>query len=694
MSTRDESESRTEPEPASDAHHGLLGLVPLETGPAAGIESRVMLERARARLLGRVEETPGRVGRYVVLQRIGAGAMGVVLRAYDPKLRREVALKIVRPRGGLSGTEAQTRLLREAQALAQLAHPHVVAVYDAEITQGGVCIAMEFVEGQTLRAWLRERSRAWPEVLGMLTSVVRGLAAAHATGLVHRDVKPDNCLVGTDGRLRVTDFGLARVTDGASSSLGDVPVAVDEDEPLTRDGTIMGTPPYMAPEQHEGSAADAATDQYAFGVLMWEALYGSRPFHGRTLQALTAAKRRGPPERPSKDVPRWLHEVVRRTLAVRPSDRWPSMPALLEAIVSGRARVRKQRAMLAVAGVGLAALGLAGWQQVDRHRTATACEELGASIHRDAWNDAMRSRLRAATRSETTYASMLSWIDPYVARWQELRTTLCLDEEIEGRFGSNVAAGARECLDERRDALAQLLEVLAEGEGIDSRRAVTAVVRLPPLDPCVDPAALTRRGRLPDAPQPLAEALELRRSLQRARGLAATERDAEALELAEALNGRAAAAGLSALELEISAFAGLMAGRAGRHEAAEATLRRVVVEAGALGMDEVAADAATALVSTVGQGLGRVGAALAHAETAALLVDRVEPEGRGPRHIRLLDVLARVHIEAGRDEEAERVHARAIEMAEAMLGPEHPLIADMLDVARASRSRDELGVPP
>src|SRR5215470_6274154 len=200
-----------------------------------------------------------RFGRYEVLRHAGAGGMGDVYAAYDPELERNVALKLLRP--GTAGARA-AELKREAQALARLAHANVVAVHDVGTSDGQVYVAMELVEGPTLRAWLAEKPRTAVEILAVFDAAGQGLSAAHGAGLVHRDFKPENVLLGADGRARVTDFGLA-VAAGAA-------------------GELAGSVPYMAPEQLQGEAVDARADQFAFAVALYEALYGERPFAGST----------------------------------------------------------------------------------------------------------------------------------------------------------------------------------------------------------------------------------------------------------------------------------------------------------------------------------------------------------------------------------------------------------------------------
>ncbi|MEZ4428782.1 MAG: serine/threonine-protein kinase [Nannocystaceae bacterium] len=213
---------------------------------------------------------PERIGRYVILARLGAGGMGVVVVAYDPKLDRKVAIKLLNNlRDG--DRESRLRMEREAQAMARLAHPNVVTVYEVGEFEGHLFVAMEFVKGKNLNAWLRERepSDDWRTTLDMFIQAGQGLAAAHQAGIVHRDFKPDNVFVGDDGRVRVGDFGLARREDEAAETpatrvwekIADTSALAHD---LTTTGMAMGTPAYMAPEQFLGQSIDARTDQFAF----------------------------------------------------------------------------------------------------------------------------------------------------------------------------------------------------------------------------------------------------------------------------------------------------------------------------------------------------------------------------------------------------------------------------------------------
>jgi hypothetical protein len=291
------------------------------------------------------------VGRYLVLGRLGAGGMGVVLSAYDPQLDRRVALKLLRAGLELATGEARARLVREAQAIAQLSHPNVVAVHDVGTAASGeVYVAMELVDGETLTRWLDAAARPWREVLDLFLQAGRGLAAAHAVGLLHRDFKPDNVLVGGDGRVRVTDFGLARSLLGApdgESAPRPLPAPGALHQSLTATGTVLGTPRYMAPEQLRGDEADARADQFSFCVALYEALYGRHPLRGDTAQHMIDAGER-PLEPPEGLVPSWLGKALVRGLDPAPARRFPSMSALLGEL----APIAPPRRRWAALGVG------------------------------------------------------------------------------------------------------------------------------------------------------------------------------------------------------------------------------------------------------------------------------------------------------------------------------------------------------
>lgn len=303
-----------------------------------------------------------RIGRFEVVGALGAGGGGVVFEARDPTLGRRVAIKLLHAERG--DADGAARLVREAQALARLSNPNVVTIYEAGTDGDQVFLAMEKVTGSDARAWRAAGDRSFAAICDVYRQAAVGLSAAHQAGLVHRDVKPDNILVGDDGRVRITDFGLVAaagqpgrgapaalddqaVSDDAATAPGPTPPRAAGGDPLaaplTRTGTLLGTPPYMAPEAHLRGASDAASDQWSLCVAWWEALTGARPFVGRTYRDLVAAITAGTISRGREAIPPALAAVLERGLAIDPADRWPSVAALIAAIdralADGRERV-------------------------------------------------------------------------------------------------------------------------------------------------------------------------------------------------------------------------------------------------------------------------------------------------------------------------------------------------------------------
>jgi hypothetical protein len=334
-------------------------------------------------------EAGEKVGRFEVVRRIGSGGMGVVFSAFDPGLGRKVALKLLRsPKdSGLPMSDAQGRLLREAQAMAQISHPNVIAVYDVGQYKSEVYIAMELVEGETLTRWLRRWQRPWHEILAKFMASGSALAEAHTGGLAHRDFKPDNVLVGTDERVRVMDFGLARslLFDGPSADSGAL-AGVSRSRmnmlghALTRTGAMMGTPRYMAPEQFTGKEMDAArSDQFSFCVALYEALYGQHPFEGDTAMGLARedATPRQPPDR--TEVPPWLHKALVRGLSFEAKNRFPRMQDLLHAITPPPPRPSRVRLAIASGVTGVALIyAISAWVQA-RDENTQLVTEVGAA---------------------------------------------------------------------------------------------------------------------------------------------------------------------------------------------------------------------------------------------------------------------------------------------------------------------------
>jgi len=321
------------------------------------------------------------VGRYEILSPIGAGGMGVVYAAHDPQLDRKVALKMLRPSGlpGVSPQQLRARILREGRAMALLSHPNVLAVHDVGEFQDQVFVAMELAEGGTVASWLRERPRSWRKVLDVFLAAGKGLAAAHAKGLVHRDFKPENILFGGDGRVLVTDFGVAQLTavPGSAPLTADTPETGSPTVSLCS-SALVGSPAYMAPEQMRGEQADVRADIFSFCVSLYEALYGERPFAGETVadlqRAVSESEVRHPPR--GTRVPAWIHRALLRGLRAEPGER----PQMMEALLASLSRPRRRWAPLFLAGMGLlAAAPVLVWYFVWPGRTQPAPDAQPAS---------------------------------------------------------------------------------------------------------------------------------------------------------------------------------------------------------------------------------------------------------------------------------------------------------------------------
>jgi tRNA A-37 threonylcarbamoyl transferase component Bud32/ABC-type branched-subunit amino acid transport system substrate-binding protein len=344
-------------------------------------------ENAEVAADARPELVPGAfVGRYEILALLGAGGMGRVYAARDSTLDRKVALKLLHP--GSTTIDLEARLLREAKAMARLSHPEVITIHDVGHHGQQLFIAMELVDGGTLRQWLAASPRTWREILAVYLRAGRGLARAHATGIIHRDFKPDNVLIGEDGRVRVTDFGLARTADASvtASELATAEASTS-DVALTQTGALVGTPAYMAPEQLLGSPADARSDLYGFCVALYEALCGARPFVGPTLRALQEAKLAGAvPWKGERRVPQRVLRALSVGLRPDPKDRYESMVALLGALERAARRPRWPFPVAAVLIAATAAAVVGARARYSAHRppvTATGCASNRACVEQN-----------------------------------------------------------------------------------------------------------------------------------------------------------------------------------------------------------------------------------------------------------------------------------------------------------------------
>ncbi|MCB9701348.1 MAG: serine/threonine protein kinase [Myxococcales bacterium] len=644
------------------------------------------------------------IGRYVILDRLGAGGMGVVYAAFDPELDRKVAIKLLHSSAAAESEGSRMRLLREAQALAKLSHPNVVTIHDVGTFGDHVWLAMEHVEGRTLGAWRRARARRWQEILAVVLDAGRGLAAAHAAGLIHRDVKPENIMVGVDGRVRMMDFGLARATGGddepprtlperALATSGDLAVLSLR---ITQAGSMMGTPAYMSPESLSGAEADARSDLFGFCATLWEALYGETPFAGRTLSELTTNVEGGKlrPIPRGSTVPGWVRRLCERGLAADPGQRPPSIDALLADFARGQGRSRRWRWIAVAGALALASGAGLGWRAIELEAKRARCEAAGAAID-EAWNDAARERLRrglldsGAPIAEDVNRRMHPWLDAWTASWRETRSVLCRAAEIDGAWSPDLYERAQSCLDEQRDGLVGLLEGLADAPPGSVWYAVPIAAGLPRVDACTERALLERRP--PPPPEAVRDQVaELRRRLMVVIGLHEAGRFTEAMTRAEALLADVQALGDPPLEIQVRVQVGGLASSLGDLERAEAMLTDVFVDAGALGMDEVAVDAANRLIFTVGYRAARHREGLLWSRAAEMLIRRLGQAKRS-RGATVLNSVANIHYALGDYEASQRLFEEALAINEAELGESHPLVADNLtNLADVFYARGEL----
>jgi len=438
------------------------------------------------------------LGRYVSLGLIGVGGMGAVYAAYDPALDRKIAIKLLRPRV-LDGAELEARLVREARALAKIAHPNVVAVHDVGEVEGRVFLAMEHVTGGTLTDWLRREDVTWRERLAMFVQAARGLAAAHAAGIIHRDFKPDNVLIGADGRARVTDFGLARAG-------GELAAETPVEPAITAAGALVGTPFYMAPEQFAGAPADERSDQFSLCVALYHALYGTRPFAGDTVGELSRTVQAGELRKPARTtVPARIGDVVMRGLAVDPSARHRSVEALLDRLAAVTTQRRRW-----IAG-GVAAITVLAGAGFALARPFTAGEVCGggpaelAAVWGRPEREAIRNAFVATGLPYATDASsrVAVALDHYGARWTDEYAAACRATEVHHSQTAPVMDARMSCLAERKRELRAVIGVLATADRVVVEHGVDAVSRLAALDDCEDTARLVRLAR-PQDPAALA----------------------------------------------------------------------------------------------------------------------------------------------------------------------------------------------
>jgi eukaryotic-like serine/threonine-protein kinase len=667
------------------------------------------------------------IGRYVVLGLVGRGGMGEVYAAYDPELDRKVAVKLLRvkPGNGVSLTEGRQRTLREAQAIARLSHPNVVVVYDVGTFSDQVFIAMEFVEGNTVTYWLQAQPRSWQEVLRVFRAAGRGLVAAHEKGLVHRDFKPDNVMVGRDREVRVMDFGLARLTtdkpDPPLVVAARSPGAPAENRPvsdgdpmqtillngapagsvtpalgtnlqsssdmfevqLTRTGAMMGTPAYMAPEQFLGTPTDARTDQFSFCVALYEGLYGERPFAGNTMFALTTAVVQGQVrEAPANSkVPLWVRKVLLRGMRPQADDRYPSMHDLIEALGKNPNAKRRRALLGGVAAVIPLALALGVHQSLANHKSICSAGptrlmgiwELPGATPRESPRAAAIRRAflhTGKTYASEAFASVSRILTGYAQGWARQYREACEATQVRGEQSAEVLDLRMTCLQERLGGLRALTDVFSDANGAVVENAVNAANNLGALTRCEDVPLLRSVVRPPEDPATRARVGELNRQLAQLKALFDAGRWHEGLERGPALITAAKSVGYQPLIAESLALMGTLYLKADDSHAAEVALTESYLAADACKHDEVRAQDATNLVWVVGYLQGRYDEAQRWAKNAEAVLERLG--GHEQLRAWLLNNLGGIYELKGEGDAALKAQQEALQLKEKALGREHP----------------------
>lgn len=580
-------------------------------------------DRRSAREPAAASTEPGtRIGRYVVLEHVGAGAMGTVFAAWDTELRRKVALKLVHPVARVRGDadEAQGRLLREAQAMARLNHPNVVAVHDAGTTGGDVFITLEWVPGETLADW-QKGPRAWREIVRRYLDAGRGLAAAHAAGLVHRDFKPANVLLGEDGRVRVTDFGLAREAHAsvptafeaqhverasiASASTGSRESDHAGSGQLTRTGALLGTPAYMSPEQLAGGAADARSDQFSFCVALWEALYGVRPFAGATVGELTRAIAAGvsvtPTVRGNAQVPASVRRALLRGLAVRPEDRHATIESLLSALTAASKSSRR----LLTGGIALFAVCavVAAYVLTSRGNPCSASSRHLAGV----WDPVKRAELEKVIKgsgrkdAKSLWASVEGALARYAEGWTRAHTEACQATHVHREQSAELLDARMVCLERRRLELHAVTSEILQAPPAALLRVSQAAHGLTDLSECSAAQVFRGTHAPPEGTPERQEWDALLEALAETKALKDAGRYRDGIERAKHAAALAAAQdGAQALHAEALVLRGELHGHLSEFKEAETWLHEALPLAERVGADAVAATAWMLLTFNVG----------------------------------------------------------------------------------------------
>lgn len=627
-------------------------------GASAHLLPAAMLANLRRRMFA-VDPVRPRLGRYEIVRVLGEGAFGLVYEAEDPKLERRLAIKVLR---GSAGDDT----LAEARAIARISHPNVVTVYEVGTTEAGdVFLAMELVQGGTLRAWEQE-TRTTGDRLRAYIAAGRGLAAIHAANVVHGDFKPENVLVSTNGQVKVVDFGLARIR----SSLGEerevgTPAS-------TTETTVMGTPAYMAPEQHRGKGVDARADQFAFCVSLYQSVHGQHPFPTGDYAALVRAMETGnvPRLRRGKTrTPGWLSGALARGMSPAAGDRFATMDELLDVLERDRGRPWRRAGVVALAATTLAAGYLA---RPEPHPEPASCDAL-ARRQQEVWSPERRVAVQNkladvdVTYARPTAERVANHLDQFVDTWSEVQTSVCSGNRTNddpAKFALRV-----QCLDHRLSDLDALLQVLSDPDAEMIAVAVEATSHLRPPSSCIDPVGSVA----PPPADTASEVARVREHLRRATVLREASRADEALRLARRLDGQAARLGYAPLRAETKLEIGYGLWATGEYGPAAQVLERATYLGDGSGHHEIALLAAALRLGVLGYWMEKVDDALEWRTEIESLVEKAGQQSIAAAHYH--NDLGNVFLVKTDYEGALASYQRSLAIAEASLPARSPDVA-------------------
>ncbi|HEY5937636.1 MAG TPA: tetratricopeptide repeat protein [Kofleriaceae bacterium] len=620
-----------------------------------------------------------RIGRFVVERTLGAGGMGVVFLAHDPELDRKVAIKVLHPELW-EAAGAEVRLKREAQAMAKLSHPNIVPVFDVGTHGNQLVLTMEYVDGVTLDVWCRETKPPWRAVLAACIAAGRGLAAAHAGGVIHRDFKPQNVLHGKDGRIVVTDFGLARSVGDVASDVGETTGAT-ANLGITRTGTVMGTPAFMAPEQFAGKPADEKSDQWNYCATVYRLLHGEPAFPGTTFAELAHEVTTGAPREPSKtEIPPWVRRVLVRGLQRDPAQRYPAMTAVLADLERDPAVLRRRIAIGGVVG-GLLAVGL-GVVLTSRGEAAVSCDG-GEARLAGIWDASRKREVERAflatnqPHAAATFKRVAALLDRAAGSLVSTHRETCEATHVRGGQSAALLDLRMSCLDRRvgeLDALVDLFIADTDRKVLD--RSIGAAAGLPPAAGCANAKSLLAIARPDRAAGAAIQIAAMNRMLDHADALDRAGKYPEGLAFVTTLMPEVETLDDPLLRTRALGLLGVFHTATGDDAAAERVFREALLHATTAGDDLAVAKGWSNLISVVGARQGKIGEGKLAATAAEAALTRVG--GDQVIHALVLTNMGAVLLRAGKPAEAYDSFSRALPMIEAAHGPDHPHFARLL----------------